>query len=149
MLELLRDVISWVLLLAGSFFLVVGAIGLNRMPDVFSRLQATGVSDTAGAGFILLGLVFQAGFTLVAVKLVFLILIFLFTAPVATHAVTRAALSVGVTPELFDERGRRRRQVTDEVARAKTAARPGPAKAKTKGRGKAAGRKRGGRSSKH
>lgn len=145
MIELLRDLASWILILAGSFFLIVGGIGLNRMPDVFSRLQATGVSDTVGAGFLLLGLVFQAGFTLVAVKLIFLILIFLFTAPVATHAVTRAALAVGVRPQLFDESGRQRRKLTEEVSRAKTAARPEPAK--PKGGGKA-GRKKGGRSSK-
>ncbi len=147
MLDLVIDAISWILILAGSFFLVVGAIGLNRMPDVFSRLQATGVSDTAGAGFILLALVFQAGFTLVAVKLIFLILIFLFTAPVATHAVTRAALSVGVTPRLFDASGRQRRKITEEVMRAKTAARPEPA-AQQKGKGKPGARKKGGRSSK-
>jgi multicomponent Na+:H+ antiporter subunit G len=147
MIELARDALSWVLLLAGGFFLIVGAIGLNRMPDVYSRLQATGVSDTVGAGFILLGLVFQAGFTLVAVKLVFLILIFVFTAPVATHAVTRAALSAGIEPKLFDERGRKRQQVTEEVSRARTAARPG--RVGSKGKGKTSAGRQGGRSSKH
>lgn len=108
MVDLLIDGLSWILLLAGSFFLIVGGIGLNRMPDVFSRLQATGVSDTVGAGFILLGMMLQAGFTMVALKLFFLILIFFFTTPVATHAVTRAALSVGVEPKLFDAEGRPR-----------------------------------------
>lgn len=115
MLELLRDLLSWILLLSGCFFLIVGAIGLNRMPDVYTRLHATGVSDTAGAGLILLGLIVQAGFTLVGFKLFVLLLIFLFTAPVATHAVTRAALSVNVKPQLLDEHGRERREVLEAL----------------------------------
>jgi multicomponent Na+:H+ antiporter subunit G len=147
MIGIVIDALSWILLLAGSFFLVVGAIGLNRMPDVFSRLQATGVSDTAGAGFLLLGMMLQAGFTLVTVKLIFLLVIFLFTAPVATHAVTRAALSVGVKPRLFDSQGRERRKVAEEVRRSKTDARPESA-AKPRAQKKAAPRKKGGPSSK-
>jgi multicomponent Na+:H+ antiporter subunit G len=147
MIGIVIDALSWIFLLAGSFFLIVGAIGLNRMPDVFSRLQATGVSDTVGAGFLFIGMMLQAGFTLVTVKLVFILLIFLFTAPVATHAVTRAALSVGVKPKLFDSAGRERRDVVDEVRRAKTAARPEPA-TKQNSQSKAAPRKKGGSSSK-
>ncbi|MCG6113647.1 MAG: monovalent cation/H(+) antiporter subunit G [Mesorhizobium sp.] len=147
MISIVIDTLSWILLMAGSFFLVVGAIGLNRMPDLFSRLQATGVSDTVGAGFLLLGMMLQAGFTLVTVKLVFLLLIFLFTAPVATHAVTRAALSVGIEPKLFDSEGRERRKVIEELRRAKTAARPEPA-TKQKAQAKSAARKKGGPSSK-
>lgn len=147
MMSVVVDIVSWVLLLAGGFFLVVGAIGLNRMPDVFSRLQATGVSDTVGAGFLFIGMMVQAGFTLVTVKLAFLLLIFLFTAPVATHAVTRAALSVGVKPKLFDSEGRERQQVVEEVQRSKTDARPEPA-TKPKVENQAAPRKDGESSSK-
>ncbi|MGY6708735.1 MAG: monovalent cation/H(+) antiporter subunit G [Rhizobiaceae bacterium] len=147
MIGIILDTLSWILLLAGSFFLVVGAIGLNRMPDVFSRLQATGVSDTVGAGFLLIGMMLQGGLTLVTVKLIFLLVIFLFTAPVATHAVTRAALSVGIEPKLFDSQGRERRQVVEEVKRSKTAARPESA-TKPEARNKAAPRKKGGSSSK-
>jgi len=147
MIGIVLDTLSWILLMAGSFFLVVGAIGLNRMPDLFSRLQATGVSDTVGAGFLLVGMMLQGGFTLVTVKLIFLLVIFLFTAPVATHAVTRAALSVGIEPKLFDAEGRKRRQVSDEVRRSKTAARPVSA-AKPGARPKSAPRKKGGSSSK-
>lgn len=142
MMELVIDIATGIFLLAGSFFLVVGAIGLNRMPDVFSRLQATGVSDTVGAGFLFLGMILQAGFTLVTVKLIFLLIIFLFTAPVATHAVTRAALSVGVRPKLFDSEGRERSDVAREIGRAGTEARPEPA-----GKRQSSSRNKGGSSS--
>ena len=126
------DVLSWALLLAGSFFLVVGAVGLNRMPDLYTRIHAVGVSDTLGAGFLIFGMMLQAGFTLVTVKLVFLLLIFFFTSPVASHAVTRAALAVGVEPKLFDEQGRPRKGLLREVRAEKTKARPAPAKPKAK-----------------
>ena len=50
------DVLSWVFLLVGSFFAISGGIGVIRMPDLFTRLHAAGVTDTGGAGLILVGL---------------------------------------------------------------------------------------------
>lgn len=94
-------IFQWVggaLVVIGSLFMVVGAIGLIRMPDVFTRMHAASVSDSLGVGLILLGLIFFAGFTLVAVKLIFLILAIAVTGPTATHAVARAALVAGVRP---------------------------------------------------
>lgn len=94
------DIVSWVLLAGGSFFLVVGAIGLIRMPDVFTRMHATSVSETMGVGLILGGLMVQGGFTLVTFKLVCLFLLIFFTGPVASHAIARAAMADGVKPIL-------------------------------------------------
>ena len=96
----LVDILSWVLLGAGSFFLVVGAVGLVRMPDVFTRMHATSVSETLGVGFILGGLMIQGGFTLVTFKLVCLFILLFLTAPVASHAIARAAMADGVEPIL-------------------------------------------------
>jgi len=94
------DIISWVLLGLGSFFLVVGAIGLVRMPDVFTRMHATSVAEALGVGCILGGLMIQGGLTLVTFKLVCLFLLLFFTAPVASHAIARAAMADGVEPIL-------------------------------------------------
>ena len=99
-MAVLVDILSWVLLGAGSFFLVVGAIGLVRMPDVFTRMHATSVSETLGVGFILGGLMIQGGFTLVTFKLVCLFILLFLTAPVASHAIARAAMADGVEPIL-------------------------------------------------
>jgi multicomponent Na+:H+ antiporter subunit G len=107
-LSLLTDVVSGVLLIAGSFFLIVGSIGLIRMPDVFTRMHATSVSDTLGAGLLVLGMMVEAGFTLVTVKLLIILAIFFFTGPLATHALARGALAVGLSPVLLDRSGRRR-----------------------------------------
>ncbi|MBI1396678.1 MAG: sodium:proton antiporter [Betaproteobacteria bacterium] len=94
------DILSWVLLVAGGFFCIVGTIGLNRMPDFFTRMHAASVTDTLGAGFVLLGLMLQAGWTLVMVKLVFIGLLIFFTSPAATHALAKAAIARGLKPLL-------------------------------------------------
>jgi multicomponent Na+:H+ antiporter subunit G len=97
------DVASWILLAAGGLFCIVGAIGLLRMPDFYTRVHAASVTDTLGAGLILLGLVLQAGWTLVAAKLVMIGLLIFFTSPAATHALARAALGRGLKPLLDRE----------------------------------------------
>lgn len=94
----LIDLLSWACLLAGGVFCVIGAIGLIRMPSLFTRLHAASVTDTLGAGLILSGLVLQAGLTLVTVKLAVLALLILFASPTATHALAKAALARGVDP---------------------------------------------------
>lgn len=108
--DLVVDIVSGILLLGGSIFLVIGAIGLIRMPDVFTRMHAASVSDTLGVGLLILGMIVQAGFTLVTVKLLIILAIFFFTGPLATHAMARGALAVGLEPILFDRNGRRRRK---------------------------------------
>ena len=92
------DLLSWACLLAGGIFSVIGAIGLIRMPSLFTRLHAASVTDTLGAGLILLGLVLQAGLTLVTLKLAVLGLLIVFASPTATHALAKAALARGVDP---------------------------------------------------
>lgn len=98
MIALILDILSWILLLAGTAFTVVGTLGLIRLPDVYSRMHATGITDTTGAGLLLLGMALQAGLTLVTAKL-FLILVFLlYTSPTATYALANAAYSRGLKP---------------------------------------------------
>jgi multicomponent Na+:H+ antiporter subunit G len=102
MTEWVVDGVSWLLIGAGAVFTLAGALGLVRMPDIYTRLHASGVLDPFGVSLILLGLMVQAGFTLVSVKLLFLILLLLFTSPVACHALARAALHRGVAPRLAE-----------------------------------------------
>lgn len=92
------DVLSWGLMLAGTAFCVIGAVGLLRMPDFFTRMHAASVADTLGAGLLLAGLMLQAGFTLVMVKLVAIGLLIFFTSPTATHALAKAAIARGIGP---------------------------------------------------
>ena len=99
-LDLLREWLGGGLVLLGGGFMIVGALGMIRLPDVFTRMHGASVSDTFGAGLVLIGLIVLAGFTLVAVKLFFLILFFGLMGPVATHAIARSALHAGVKPLL-------------------------------------------------
>ncbi|MGE0416502.1 MAG: monovalent cation/H(+) antiporter subunit G [Acetobacteraceae bacterium] len=101
-MTLIIGLVSWAFILAGAFFTLVGALGLVRMPDLYTRLHASGVLDPFGVGLILIGLMFQAGFTLTTAKLAILIVLLLFTSPVACHALARAAMHHGVRPRLVD-----------------------------------------------
>jgi len=99
------DTLSWVLLVGGSFFCVTGAIGLLRLPDFYARLHGAGIIDTLGAGLILAGLMLQAGFSLVTVKLLFILFFVLITSPTATHAIAHAAHTRGLDPVLGKQDG--------------------------------------------
>jgi len=71
-MSLTLDIISWVLLLLGSFFCITAGVGMIRMPDLFTRSHAASILDTTGAGLILIGLAFQAPDYLIALKLLFI-----------------------------------------------------------------------------
>lgn len=92
------DLLAGACLLAGGAFLVVGALGLLRLPDFFTRVHATGVIDTMGAGLVLVGLAILAGWTLPAAKLVLILGFLLLTGPTATHALAKAALHGRLDP---------------------------------------------------
>lgn len=104
MLDILLTGISWLLIVAGSFFYVVGAVGLVRMPDIFARMHAASILETVGAGLLVFGMMIEAGFSLVAVKLLIILALILFTSPVATHALAQAALHSGCEPVLANKK---------------------------------------------
>ncbi len=90
--------ISWVSISIGIFFVLVGGIGLIRLPDLFSRMHAAGLVDTVGAGFLLVGFLIQSNDWIVSIKLSMIFAFLIFTSPVATHALAHAALLDGITP---------------------------------------------------
>jgi multicomponent Na+:H+ antiporter subunit G len=96
------DLASWACLVTGGVFCIVGAVGLVRMPDFYTRVHAASVIDTLGAGLVLLGLLLQAGLTLVGAKLAVIGLLLLVASPTATHALVRAAMHRGLEPLLAD-----------------------------------------------
>jgi multicomponent Na+:H+ antiporter subunit G len=108
------EIASWLLILLGSFFTIVGMFGLVRMPEIFTRMHAASVTDTLGVGFLILGMCLQAGFSLVTLKLLFLLALFFFIGPVVTHALAQACLHEGIKPMLTeDRRGLDRTQVAN------------------------------------
>lgn len=100
---MILDIVSWVLIGAGAFFAITGAIGMLRLPDVFSRMHGAGMVDTLGMGLILVGLMFQADDWIVVVKLGLIVLFVMLTSPTTTFALARAALDGGVDPGPHDK----------------------------------------------
>ena len=94
------DVVTAVLLVIGGLFCVVGGIGLHRFSDFYQRTHAASVTDTAGAGLILLGLMLQGGVSIVTLKLILVLAFLLFTSPAIAHALVKAAHGHGLALEL-------------------------------------------------
>ena len=89
-------------LLGGMFIFTIGVIGILRFPDFYSRLHAAGKSDSLGAVLVVIAVAlyniqdFNLANALVSIKII-LIAVFIFVAsPTATHAITKAALVIGV-----------------------------------------------------
>ena len=96
--QTLVTILSGFFIACGIGALLIGSLGLLRLPDVYCRIHAVGMIDTAGASFIILGMIIHEGFTLVSVKLVLIGVFLFFTSPIATHAVAQVAYKSGVAP---------------------------------------------------
>lgn len=101
-LRIILGVVSGVLLLAGAFFVLVGGIGVVRLPDFYARLHGGGITDTLGAGLILVGLMIQAGLTLATIKLLMILIFILVTSPTSCHALAQSARAQGLEPEQLE-----------------------------------------------
>ena len=95
---LVIDILSWAMIVAGSFFVIIGAVGILRFPDFWSRLHAASVTESAGMILLLIGMALQTGWTLIAFKLGVIGIFMLITGPTSTHAVANAALVSGLRP---------------------------------------------------
>ena len=96
------EILSWILLLGGAIFLLIGAVGVLRFPDFYTRLHAVSVCDTLGAGLVLIGLMLQGGLSLVTVKLLLIFYFMMFSGPTAVHALAQAALQSKLKPLVDD-----------------------------------------------
>lgn len=86
------DVVSHVLIALGTLSVLVGSIGVNRLPDFFTRSHASGKPDTLGLMLVMTGLAFREGIDLNTVKLLAIVVIVAVANPAATHAIGRAAI---------------------------------------------------------
>lgn len=93
---LILDIVSSILLLAGVFFGLTGAIGLFRFPDFFTRVHAASITDSIAAILIISGLLLQTSFDLNTAKLFFILLFLMITSPTASHALVKAARHGGL-----------------------------------------------------
>jgi multicomponent Na+:H+ antiporter subunit G len=99
MMALALDILSWIMLSAGGFFVLVGGIGALRMPNLYTRMHAASVTDTMGAVLVLGGIMLQAGLTLATIKLAAILMFLLMTSPTSSYALAHSALLAGIKPD--------------------------------------------------
>ena len=103
----MTDVITAVMWIAGSGFALLAALGVLRMPDVFTRMQASTKASTLGLGCLLVGAALQLGDLASFIRIVSIGAFTLLTTPVAAHVIARAS-SVADVPlwdgTVLDER---------------------------------------------
>ncbi len=85
------EIISGVFLILGSLFILLSAIGIIKMPDLYTRMSATTKASTLGIGLVLIGTAFFWGNVGIVVRSIAIITFLLLTAPVAAHIIGRAA----------------------------------------------------------
>lgn len=91
----MKDILTAIFLLAGSFFALVSAIGVFRLPDLFTRMHASSKAGTLGAGLIMAALAIHFQETSLTVEVLLIIAFIVSTAPIAAHAIARAAYRTG------------------------------------------------------
>lgn len=87
---MITHVIAYSFIILGSFICLIGAIGVIRFPDFFTRLHAAGVIDSFGVVLIMIGLAILS--PLVPALKILMIAFFIFlTAPTNTHSLANSA----------------------------------------------------------
>ena len=91
-------VIGALLIVTGAVFMLVGSIGIVRLPDFYARTHAATAVDTLGIFLFVIGLAVKEGTSLTTAKLVLVALFVLLVNPVGTHALASSALAYGLKP---------------------------------------------------
>ena len=97
-MDLVLDIITGICFFVGSLSIIIGACGLIKLPDVFSRIHAAGMIDTGGTAFFLLGMTLQAGWSLITFKLILIGIFIFFTSPVTSHVTANLARQKNLMP---------------------------------------------------
>jgi multicomponent Na+:H+ antiporter subunit G len=99
MIDIVLNVLSWILLIVGGACVLIGGIGGLRLPNFYTRIHAASLTDTMATILIFAGLMLQSGLTLATLKLFAIMLFLLLTGPTATYALANAALLSGLKPD--------------------------------------------------
>lgn len=91
----MNEIIVGVLLLLGTGFMLVAALGVARLPDLWMRMHASTKAGTLGAGLLLLSMAVNFGSLSVVTMCMATIFFLVMTAPVAAHLIGRAGYFAG------------------------------------------------------
>lgn len=87
----MNQILTGILILAGSFFILVAAIGIIRFPDIYSRLHATTKATSFGILLIVLGVVLYCFNFQVLIKSILILAFIYLTAPLAAHCISNSS----------------------------------------------------------
>jgi multicomponent Na+:H+ antiporter subunit G len=103
------EIVIGLMWIIGSAFALLAAVGVLRMPDVFTRMQASTKASTLGLGCLAIGAALLMGDAASAIRLLSIVAFLLLTTPVSAHVIARASYRAGVPlwgGTVLDERGR-------------------------------------------
>ncbi len=86
-----REALAALFMLGGLVFFIGSAIGMLRLPDFYSRIHASGNSETLGCSLSFIGLMIYEGATLTTLKMAFIFLIVFMANPIGSHILSKAA----------------------------------------------------------
>ena len=113
-------------LFGGFFFLVVGVVGLLRLPDVYTRMHAMGKCDTLGTGMLLIAMMLLIGDITNITKLVLIGMMIATINPVITHVIAKTAYNRGtpmvegsflINDYVASQRRKRKRQIDQSTVK--------------------------------
>jgi len=90
------EMVSAVFMLLGAIFVFLSAVGIVKMPDLYTRMSATTKASTFGLVFIFIGTSLLWGEAGIIGRSVVIILFLFFSAPIAAHIIGRAGYADGV-----------------------------------------------------
>lgn len=88
------------LIIIGGVLCTIGAFGFYRMPDLYTKMHALGISDSGGCMITIIGMIFLNGFDSIALKLLLLLCILLVMNATSTNILIRAAVATNNKPML-------------------------------------------------
>jgi multicomponent Na+:H+ antiporter subunit G len=101
------NILTMLFVIAGAFIMLVGSVGVIRLPDFFTRSHATSTSDTLGIMLVLGGLAVFEGLSITGIKLIIVVVFVALANPVGAHALARSAYLYGIKPWFKGEKEQR------------------------------------------
>lgn len=91
-------IVGYIVIVIGLAFMLIGSLGIIRLPDFFARTHAASKVDTVGIGIVIIGIAIIQGLHYNSIKVLLAGLFLMLTNPVAAHALARAAFLSGERP---------------------------------------------------
>lgn len=108
MIDVVQDYVAGILILIGAAFSLAAAVGIVRLPDLYTRMHAASKAGTVGSGAMLLALAIVASENATITRALAGIVFFLLTAPISAHLLAKAAYGAGYSmwkDSVLDEMG--------------------------------------------